>query len=334
MKPLVSVIIPTYNRAHIIQQTIESLLTQTYDSWECILVDDGSDDNTIEIIKNYSTKDKRFFCFVRPEINKKGPSSCRNIGIQKAKGDYIIFLDSDDLLASFCLEERVNAFKKNNDCDFLVFKMQRFIEKPVFSKKKPLEILRNNHFNNVSSFLQLNSIWQVTSPIYKRNFLNNLEIIRFNESLSNFEDLEMALKILFKTKKYKIFKNIDCFYRNDVNYKKKYKKIDSKKKIITSFIIFLKEIDVCIDNITKLSTKINYKKKLVLGYKKMFLVNIKDHFHIFKKQNKEILRILKSKKYLSYNEIIKYYFVQYFLMKFHKIKGIGIYRLIKYIYQL
>lgn len=129
-QPLVSVIIPSYNRAAMIGETLESVLTQTYQNWECIVVDDGSSDNTRKVIEDYVKIDTRIQLFKRVRI-PKGPPTCRNIGLEKSNGEYIIFLDSDDLLDSCCLENR-NRFMLNKpalDCGVargLVFKNESY----------------------------------------------------------------------------------------------------------------------------------------------------------------------------------------------------------------
>ena len=112
------------------------MLSQTYTNWECILVDDGSIDLTETISINYQEKENRFHMYKRPEDLSKGPSSARNYGVTKAKGEYLIFLDADDLLATTCLENRVAQFQQNQNCDFLVFQMERFLDEPDFSKKE------------------------------------------------------------------------------------------------------------------------------------------------------------------------------------------------------
>lgn len=92
--PKVSVIIPTYNRAHPVGRAIESVLNQTYQDFELIVVDDGSTDNTEEIIKEFQLKDNRIIYLKHDE--NKGGSAARNTGIKASKGEYIAFLDSDD----------------------------------------------------------------------------------------------------------------------------------------------------------------------------------------------------------------------------------------------
>lgn len=80
-QPLVSIIIPTYNRAHLIGETLDSVMAQTYTNWECIVVDDGSTDNTAELLVVYCNKDNRFQYHHRPKDRPKGANAYRNYGI-------------------------------------------------------------------------------------------------------------------------------------------------------------------------------------------------------------------------------------------------------------
>src|SRR5690554_6036808 len=93
-QPLVSIIIPVFNRANLIGETLDSVLTQCYSNWECIVIDDGSTDHTIEIINGFCIKDYRFKLFIRNR-EPKGAPTCRNIGLSIANGQYINFFDSD-----------------------------------------------------------------------------------------------------------------------------------------------------------------------------------------------------------------------------------------------
>lgn len=95
MLPLVSVIVPCYNQAQYLSETLDSLLAQTYGNWECIIVNDGSIDNTEEIANKWIKKDKRFKYIAK---QNGGLSSARNSGIKSANGEYILPLDSDDLI--------------------------------------------------------------------------------------------------------------------------------------------------------------------------------------------------------------------------------------------
>ena len=104
---MVSVIIPTFNRAYLLGRAVESVLSQTYNNYEIIVVDDGSDDGTGEIIESFN-KRVRFF-----RIPHSGVSKARNTGIEKAKGDWISFLDSDDYWLPQKLEKQMTYLNAN-----------------------------------------------------------------------------------------------------------------------------------------------------------------------------------------------------------------------------
>jgi glycosyltransferase involved in cell wall biosynthesis len=108
-EPQVSIIIPTYNRAHFLPDAIESVFAQTYRNWELIVVDDGSTDNTKEVVEKYGSRVRYFY------QENKGPGAARNLGIRQARGEYIAFLDSDDMWMPEKLERQVRLFEREPD---------------------------------------------------------------------------------------------------------------------------------------------------------------------------------------------------------------------------
>lgn len=110
MKPLVSIIVPVYNRETLIEATLDSIKSQSFESWECIIVDDGSNDGTLDILSKWSQKDDRFRVFSRPEALPKGANSCRNFGFEHSSGQLINWFDSDDIMLDDFLDNKVKAF--------------------------------------------------------------------------------------------------------------------------------------------------------------------------------------------------------------------------------
>lgn len=186
--PLVTIITPIYNRAHIVHNTLESVINQSYQNWELLLIDDGSTDNIEESLNNNYSDENRI-SFYKRDREPKSASTCRNIGIEKAKGDLIIFLDSDDLLKPFCLEQRVEIMIHEVNLDFAVFR---------FQYKNIEGVLIENNFNNgkepLINFLSEKSYWNITCPIWKRSFL--LKINGFNENFQRYQDIEMHIRAL------------------------------------------------------------------------------------------------------------------------------------------
>lgn len=117
MSSLISIITPCYNSEGTIQQTIESVINQTYQNWEMLIIDDCSTDNSADVIKRYADRDNRIRYF-RTDSPSGSPSMPRNIGIEKASGKYIAFLDADDLWFPDKLEKQV-SFLENNDYSFI-----------------------------------------------------------------------------------------------------------------------------------------------------------------------------------------------------------------------
>ena len=133
MNPAISIIIPSFNEEKNISRCLDSVLNQTFTDFEVLCVDDGSSDNTFNIIKKYSLKDSRIIPLKNPG---KGVSSARNFGIDNAKGDYIGFVDSDDFIQPQMYEFLYRAVTEN-DCDFSVcgYKKTSEIKEEYFDYK-------------------------------------------------------------------------------------------------------------------------------------------------------------------------------------------------------
>lgn len=110
---MVSIIVPCYNAGKLLSETLENILQQTYSAWECLIIDDGSTDNSKEMVDLYMKRDNRFSYFFQ---QNSGPSVARNYGIEKSKGEYIQFLDSDDKLERDKLRRQIEILEENREC--------------------------------------------------------------------------------------------------------------------------------------------------------------------------------------------------------------------------
>lgn len=114
--PIVSIIIPTYNYGHLIHRTIQSILSQTFKNWECIIIDDGSTDDTSFIIGELVKSDSRFRYFSQ---NNRGVSAARNVGLKAARGEYLQFIDADDLIQKEKLQAQIQFLIDNPEIDIV-----------------------------------------------------------------------------------------------------------------------------------------------------------------------------------------------------------------------
>lgn len=112
---------PVYNHPSELSVMIDSILANTYKDWELLAIDDGSEKETLDILQQYAVTDQRIR-FVKRELAPKGAQTCRNMGLQMAKGEFICFFDSDDYIPPFCLEQRVTELAAHPELDYMVFR--------------------------------------------------------------------------------------------------------------------------------------------------------------------------------------------------------------------
>lgn len=189
---LVSIIIPTYNRAYLIGETLDSILSQTYAEWECIIVDDGSTDNTDEILSEYVNKNNRFIYFKRPENKPKGANACRNIGLEKAKGDYVVFFDSDDLMTPNHLELKMTKIAQS-EYDYVITRTKFFNKENIqiddYYQFDKYEITPHNYVTQ-----KIN--WLTYDICLKAGLAKS---IQFNENLQSGQEYNYFCKLVYKS---------------------------------------------------------------------------------------------------------------------------------------
>jgi glycosyltransferase involved in cell wall biosynthesis len=187
----ITIIMATYNRAHFIEETIRSIRNQTYENWECLIIDDRGIDNTLDVIAPILNLDKRFKFYIRPDKILKGLSSCRNFGLNLAKGDYIIFFDDDDIVHPNNLEFCLNGFSIEQ-VDFVHYKLQSFIDKvDLLQQHFIINYKTDNTFLESvltfkTSFVSCSVMWS------KKCFKDNL----FDENLKYAEEWELYSRIV------------------------------------------------------------------------------------------------------------------------------------------
>jgi len=262
VKKLISIIIPNYNKGSFLSETLQSILDQTYENWEAIVIDDGSTDNSLHICKNFTKQDRRFLLIQRKR-QPKGATTCRNIGIENAKGKYILFLDSDDIITPTCLENRLRYLKQDPNLDFGVFPTGTFIKKIGDSTSKWLTKDNRDH---LKLFLRHDLPWNISSVLWEKNFL--LQLDGFRESYPRLQDVELHTRALIKTNNYRVFEDaqIDFYYRISPGRSKKiYDEEGLNKYFLTAVTLYLKDMLLKLETLT-INSKKAYSNALLGSY--------------------------------------------------------------------
>jgi glycosyltransferase involved in cell wall biosynthesis len=153
MVSAVSVVVPCYNQAQFLTDALNSVLSQTYTNWECIIINDGSPDNTEEVALKYCSKDERFKYIYK---ENEDVSSARNVGIKEATGKYILPLDADDIISSNYIEEAVKVLENDDSVKLVYCKADFFGSKtgPWILDDYSLEVLLKHNMIFISTLFR------------------------------------------------------------------------------------------------------------------------------------------------------------------------------------
>ena len=269
--PLISVVIPAYNAEQFLDETLESVLSQTYENWECIIVNDGSTDNTESVAKKWCEKDSRFRL-----TNKEngGLSSARNWGIKESKAEYIAFLDADDILTSDNLEVRINVLIEQN-VDLVATKLQHFTDKlPKVSKNNARQDVLYYAKEGLTQLMAFNKVTPST-VLCKKSVMDEVGGFTWHKKA---EDLHCWLKVLFAG--YKIYRLGEYYaYRRTHNNSWSSMDRNCSKEVL----------------------------ELIVSLKANILENGMDYYRYFNRwAKKNIIINNKNRKYLNIREGIKY----------------------------
>lgn len=269
---MISIIIPTYNSSITLRRTLSSVIAQTFSFFECIVVDDRSNDDTYETFKSLVNGDSRFKYQSRTNNNLKGANICRNQGLFSSKFDLILFLDSDDILLPFCLEERIKKVNSNPINDAWIFNTG-------LVQNNSMELFTRYSKNPLKGFLMGNYPWQTMSPLWKKEFL--IKVNGFNNHFPRLQDVELHSRALlthgFKYS-YFFFNKIDSLYYISTNPKLSEEKLIMR---ISGYIMFINEmlnttLSLSDINALKRSYYLLIKESLLLkdnsSYKETFLL--------------------------------------------------------------
>ena len=318
--PKVSVVIPTYNRAHLICETIDSILAQTYKDYEIIVVDDGSTDNTQEVLKRYGDKVRYFY------QQNQGQASAWNFAVRQSSGEYIALLDSDDLWLPQKLEWQTEVLDKNPEIGFVCSEIYAFRENGTIAHWKK----EKSKKENFESMFEGNFIINPTVLMRKRCFE---DVGGFDVKLRTTQDYDLWLRL---TRKYKfLYMNIPLVkYRLHSqnlhkNLKQKLKDhlfIFSKEENVAHLNLFQRRIKIAREYYDFAPDFVKQKKYAYAGLCCLKAVVIYPFVGYYYRP-KEIHKMRFSMPYriLKVYFMSIYYFLKALFARIHFIKGLNIY---------
>ncbi|WP_071441812.1 glycosyltransferase family 2 protein [Traorella massiliensis] len=328
IEPLISIIVPVYNREKTIRYCLESIRNQSFKNIEVLVIDDGSIDSSSKIINEFCQKDNRFSCYY---CENSGPSHARNIGLDNCKGNYIGFVDSDDYISTDMYEFLLRNIIENN-ADLSICGYSFLDENKQF--------IRNNDDEEGFSHLYLNDEClkylfenkringSLVNKLFKKSSIGSL---RFNESISRCEDFLFLYDVYKNTRR--------VIYINEI----KYYVIESKNSLMRStpsrkdveqievfkrvFDLYEKEHSVYL-----IDAACGYLDAILSGYKYFLIPNIlsKKEISMWNNEIDKCLRICHHSKKLSQftklkillykiNPKLLYYFYNFAPLKKYKI---------------
>ena len=207
MNPVIAVITPTKNRLPLLCETMDSVQRQSFETWEHVIVDDGSDDGTVEEVARRAAADPRLR-YIQRTGDKSGANVCRNLGVCESRADLIVFLDFDDLLAPDSLGRRVAVMWRNEDLDFATFQ-DGIVSQNTHLRRKDagLELIGDD----LLRFLFHECPWPIAGPVWRKASLLRLGL--FDESLLSWQDVDLHIRAITAGCRYLRFPEVDHYIR-------------------------------------------------------------------------------------------------------------------------
>ncbi len=212
MSPVVSILTPSFNRADLYTETLASLKKQTYPHWEELIVDDGSCEECCGLMHRIIADEPRVR-WIERNRGPKGACTCRNIGVEQSRGKYLIFLDTDDLLTPYCIEQRVKVMEQNPELDLAIFPSEIFNKVPGdagrwWNIETDRDLLTRQFHQD--------AICQGTGCIWKKSSF--VKIGMWAEQLAIWQDIDLFLRAWIQDYKVKV-----CFdHPPDLLYREHY----------------------------------------------------------------------------------------------------------------
>ena len=315
----VSIVIPFFNGKDYVDLMVRSIIEQSYKDWELLMVDDGSSDGAEDFVKKIAAKDCRVKYIKREDVTPvKGACAARNVGLDNAKGKYIIFFDSDDWITPKCIEQRVHFMEENNSIDFAVFPYYKYRGKDIVNGDVVSGV--DTHENDLKNLIIRNLPFTVVSNIYRRDSLLRIGA-RWDENLASIQDADFNLTCILGGLKYKYCQTFgfDYYVRMQMNTESISKKILTPKHLESHLYYLNKNKTIVTENGQKRVLKayallmVSFIRLFISGSNEDFSGNLKSIIEQTFKRQPILKWRLKLLNHMSFKHGIKKGIVNAFL---------------------
>lgn len=296
MKAKLSIIVPVYNAEDYLEQCLQSISFQSYKKWECLLVDDGSTDNSGLICDRMAELDNRF-CVLHKENG--GVSSARNLGIKEAKGEWIIFVDADDFIGEAYLQGLIGPLLEGNQLDFVHGGCTNYENGRISSVNQEYEYYIGEDKGRLfRSFRGL-----VVSKLFRTSILREKELL-FDEGMKIAEDMAFTMDYLFFVNSYAFVSEKSYYYRRDnensATHKKKWHGYDQYRQS------FIHLYQATVDYTKKFGIKENDYKLRYEQRANHYYEMLRSLYHDSHITRKKRMQIMKDNAETEYIDLMNY----------------------------
>lgn len=275
ISPKVSIVIPSYNKSDLLIEMIESIINQTYQNWEMIIIDDGSTEEDFQKVLRYISKDNRC-SLIRRNREPKNGDTCRNIGMEMSNGDYLLIFDSDDIISPECLERRVAFMQANPDCDYASFPYAVFTNGEKWSFKdvnKVFNVMPEAEL--LPELLKANYPFTVWSNIYRKE---SVKEIKWDEQVLVYQDFDFMLSCILAGLNHKFcYGEPDYLYRQFLDGRNVSGNFVSTKKNESTIYLFDKTLDRLTKSDSYEQLKNDFYEFVVLQFHRIMMGGTKDN---------------------------------------------------------
>lgn len=197
MEPLripLTIIIPVFNHRDEVRTMIDSIRANDFCGWELLAIDDGSEEDTLQLLYHYAEVDCRIRV-VRRDRQPKGAQTCRNIGLEMARGEFVIVFDSDDYIAPYCLRQRVEMLSKRPELDFMVFPSGVYVDEKFVTAPHPYDFGYRVAEDDVKMFASRRLPFIVWNNIYRTESLRRNRLT-WDDRLLSLQDADFNISAI------------------------------------------------------------------------------------------------------------------------------------------